>query len=140
GGDSVVAGVGEEVDALESQRVVADLFPAELEAAPLLAAELLEVIDRAVGKKDPPVRQVVEVIEGDDVLPALRAGDPARVPVERPAVVDVITGDDVAPVDVPGARAVARQQDTPAAAAHELVPRDTIARRRVLQTPAVAPR
>src|SRR5262249_7746088 len=136
----VVARVGEALDAVERQRVVADLLPAELEAAPLLAAEFLEVIDRAVGEEDPPVGHVVDVIEGDDVLPALRPGDPARVPVEDPTVRDVIAGDDVARVDVAGAGAVTRQQAAPAAAAHELVPRDAVAPRRVFQTHAVAPR
>src|SRR5262249_1086131 len=45
--DLVLARVRKALDALERQRVVTDLLPAELEAAPLLATEFPEVIDRA---------------------------------------------------------------------------------------------
>src|SRR5262245_13302286 len=114
-GDLVLARVRKALHTPEGQWVVANLLPAELEAAPLLAAEFLEVIDRAVREEDAAVRHVVDVIEGDDILPALRPGDGASVPEECPTVVDVIAGDDVAPVDVPSARPVARQQNAPAA-------------------------
>src|SRR5262249_25672437 len=83
--DSVLARVREPLNALRRQWVVADLLPAELEAAPLLAAEFPEVIDRAVREHDPPVGHVVDVIEGDEVLSALGPGDGAGVPEERPA-------------------------------------------------------
>src|SRR5262249_43093279 len=124
--DLVLARVREALDALERQRVVADLLPAELEAAALLAAEFPEVINRAVREEDPPVGQVVDVVDGDAVLPALRPGDRAGVPVEDAAVMDVIAGDDVAPVHVAGPRAVAGEQHAPAAAACELVAGDPV--------------
>src|SRR6516162_3885549 len=94
--DLVLARVREALDALERQRVVADFLPAELEAAPLLAAEFPEVIDRTIGDHDTAVRHVVDVIEGDDVLAALHRGDPTRVPEEHRAVMDMVAGDDVA--------------------------------------------
>src|SRR5262249_1375373 len=136
--DLVFARVGEALDALEGQRIVADLLPAELEATPLLAAELSEVIDRAVREQDAAVGHVVDVFKGSDVLSAISPGDRAGMPVEDATVVDVIAGDDVAPVDVAGAGTITCEQHPPAAAAHEFVPRDAIAPCGVFQPQAVA--
>src|SRR5690348_7784466 len=108
--DHILTRVGEPLDAVACQRIVPDLLPAKLEPSPLLAAKLSKVIGGAIGEQDSRIGHVVDLIEDDQVLPALRPVDSGRVPVEGSAVMDMIPRDDVAPIDVFGSRPVAREQ------------------------------
>ena len=87
----------------------------------------LAVVGGSPGADDRGVRQVVQRVVGNGVVPALPDEDPRAVPVKQPQMVEVVAADGVVAVEIVAAEPVAAQHDAAAAEVGELAVGDRVA-------------